>query len=216
MKSYRWVEGTILTLFSVQILTAFLIYSSLPEMMPTHWNIRGEVDGYMTKLWGLSFHIMLNIGLYFFLIAASFIDPKGKMAQFRTTYNQIRLALHMLLFIIFFIFIANGIGYKISVDRTMPALISLLIIYLGNFMGKVQPNYFVGIRTPWTLEDPVVWKKTHRISGPVWIAAGVIGLIGSWHGGVWAFVFFSGAIFIACVFSVWYSWHCYKAVRHNQ
>lgn len=210
MKRGILTETFILVLLGLQGIASFLLYPGLPDRLPTHWNIHGQVDGTMPKIQGLLVPLGINLGLYILLLAIPYLDPKKKMAQFRNTYGWIRLSVHIFMALLFVAMMANSLGYKISMDRIVPALVSILIIILGNLMGKMRPNYFIGIRTPWTLESPTVWQKTHRISGPVWVAAGLVGLVGSLLGGSWAFVLLFFPLMLAVAFSIGYSWYAFK------
>ena len=210
MKRQFLIETIILVMLGLQCITSFLLYPSLPDRLPTHWNIHGQVNGTMPKMQGLLVTLGINLGLYVLLLAIPYLDPKRKIEQFRNTYGWIRLSVHIFMALLFLAIMAYPLGYRIPMDRIVPALVSILIIILGNFMGKMRPNYFVGIRTPWTLESPVVWQKTHRISGPIWVAAGLLGLAGSLLGGFWAFGLLIFPLMLAVVFSIGYSWYAFK------
>jgi len=205
----HWIEPAIWLLLLTQLAVSLYLYPQLPDPLPTHWNIRGEVDGYMGKPFGVAFPLALNLGIYLLLAALPKLDPRGKVEQFRQVLDRFRLLIHGLLVVIFLIALFNALGYDIPVDKTVPALISLLFVLLGNYLGKLRPNYFIGIRTPWTLENEQVWQKTHRVSGPVWMGAGLVGLLGSLWGGAIAFALFFGSIMAAAAFSLWYSWKVY-------
>jgi uncharacterized membrane protein len=215
MKKGALTEVFIATLLGLQVITSFLLYPRLPDRLPTHWNLHGQVDGTMPKMQGLLVPLGINLCLYLLLLAIPYLDPKGKMEQFRDTYGWIRLSLHTFMALLFVAMMAFSLGYRISIDRVVPGLVSLLIIVCGKLMGRMRPNYFVGIRTPWTLESPEVWQKTHQVSGPVWVVAGVLGLIGSLLGGPWAFGLLFFPLMLAAVFSIWYSWHAFKMEKQN-
>jgi uncharacterized membrane protein len=210
MKRQFLTETIILFLLGLQGIASFLLYPRLPDRLPTHWNIHGQVDGTMSKMNGLLVSLGINLGLYVLLLAIPYLDPKKKMEQFRETYGWIRLSMHIFMALLFVAMMAYSLGYKIPMDRIVPALVSILIIILGNLMGKMRPNYFVGIRTHWTLENPAVWQKTHRISGPIWVAAGLLGLVGSLFGGSWAFGLLFFPLTLAVAFSIGYSWYAFK------
>ncbi|AVX20971.1 MULTISPECIES: SdpI family protein [Carboxydocella] len=209
----KWIEIAIWSLLLGQLALSVYLYPRLPDPLPTHWNMRGEVDGYMSKPLGVGFPLALNLGIYLLLVSLPALDPKAKIEKFQQVLDMVRLFIHGLLTVIFVIALLNSLGYAIPVDKTVPALISLLFIFLGNYLGKLRPNYFIGIRTPWTLENEQVWQKTHRVSGPVWMGAGLVGLIGSFRGGAIAFGFFFGALMAATAFSLWYSWKVYQDLK---
>ncbi|HEY3346243.1 MAG TPA: SdpI family protein [Nitrospirota bacterium] len=216
MVKRKSLESVIIAIIASQLVAAYLIYPLLPDPMPTHWGMDGEPNGWMSRRMGVAVPIGINLILYLVLFVAPYIDPKRRIGQFLHTFIWIRIVLHLFMSIFFAIAMAAALGDNIAVDRVIPATVSVLIIFLSNYLGKLRPNYFIGIRTPWTLEDPEVWKLTHRASGPVWMGAGIIGLAGSWFGGVVAFGTFFGALLAAGVFSIWYSWKVFRQRTSEQ
>jgi len=75
--------------------------------------------------------------------------------------------------------IAAGLGFSVKIDRLMPLGVGLLVVFLGNFLTRVEPNWFIGIRTPWTLSSDTVWRKTHRTGGWVFVLGGLVLAIGA-------------------------------------
>jgi uncharacterized membrane protein len=153
---------------------------SIPDPAPIHWNAAGEVDGYGSPwIVALLPPIVATIMALLALVLPR-IDPRGQgyMAFFRT------YALIMNSLVLFFaglqvITIGVAVGWPVSVPRLLCLGMSLLIVVLGNELGRVTPNYFVGIRTPWTLADPDVWRKTHRVGARLFVAGGGLAALSS-------------------------------------
>lgn len=154
------------------------LYPSLPRRVPNHWNSRWQIDGYVSKAFVTFGLPLINLGMYVLFIALPYIDPKRKnYERFEPTYQYLKYLL-----IIFFLgvevtslLIATGAIVNTAVF--IQILISLLFILLGNVMGRFKHNYFVGIKTPWTLANEEVWNKTHRMAAPIWVIGGIVNII---------------------------------------
>jgi uncharacterized membrane protein len=149
------------------------IWNQLPETIPMHWNASGEIDRYGSKngLWLTTF-MMAGLGYFLFLVLPK-IDPKGKLNNMGNKLNHLRFALS-----IFMSALAVFIIYSTKQSESKPTfifiLIGLLFTILGNYFKTIKPNYFIGIRTPWTLENEDVWKKTHLLGGKLWFTGGLL------------------------------------------
>lgn len=183
------------------LIFGLLAYPFLPESIPTHWNIHGEVDGWSGKTFGIIFLPLLNLALYFLLLLFQRIDPRRlNYENFAGVYKLIRILLHLFLGIIYLVSLLFAMGYPLRVDLIVRILVSLLIIIIGKYMSKIRHNYFVGIKTPWTLASEEVWFRTHRFSSPLWISAGFLGLILSFFKQPWSgYITFASYLIIAIV-----------------
>ncbi|RYD68849.1 MAG: SdpI family protein [Sphingobacteriales bacterium] len=158
------------------IITYF--WDRFPAEIPLHWNMNGEADSYGSKLEGLLLMPLVNIGLYILLLVLPYIDPKkANYALFKSPYQILRFVIHIFLFLAFMMIIFTVLGYDISSQKIIPLAVIALMLVLGNYMGTIRPNYFVGIKTPWTLANEDVWVKTHRFSGKIWVFASLIMLV---------------------------------------
>jgi uncharacterized membrane protein len=149
------------------------IWRSLPEKVPIHWNGSGEIDDYGNKS-ELFFVLLLLVGLpYLILLNISNIDPKQKLQNMGTKLNNIRLIINLFMSALA-IFILNCIQQKTSNPGFILSIVGLLIAFLGNYFKTIKPNYFIGIKTPWTLENEEIWKKTHLLAGKMWFVGGIL------------------------------------------
>ncbi|WP_409293754.1 SdpI family protein [Peribacillus sp. SCS-26] len=150
-------------------------YPDLPAEIPTHWNSSGEVDGYSSKLSAMLTSIGMLIIIYLILQFIPRVDPKRKNYQlFSKGYKNTNIAILILFFFINMLTIGAGLGFDFDMDNLVPLSVGLLLLVIGNYMPQFKPNYFVGIKTPWTLNNEDVWKRTHRFGGRVFIAGGLL------------------------------------------
>lgn len=194
------------------------IFPSLPAKIPVHFNAAGVADRYDDKATGAWFMIwlMLGMGALFTILPA--ISPKSKSIEsFRSSYDAIVFGL-MGFFLLLQIAMLQSTTGKFSMSVGITVAVCALIAYLGNFMGKVTPNYFVGIRTPWTLESPAVWERTHRLGAKLMVGAALIGMIAALAGAPTMFII--PLVVIAVLIPVPYSYWIYreqnKATNENQ
>lgn len=186
-------------------------WSAIPDVIPTHYGISGKADAFGNKsslLWGVPLFL---IGLYSMISVVPLIDPKRRIQFADKGFFTLRLlttALISLLCLGYLMAIQN----KIDINRTVSVLLMTFTVLIGNYFPVLKPNYFIGIRSPWTLEREDVWKKTHRVSGRVWMAGGMVGLvlILVWPG----FPVIGSAVILTllALFSLIYSYRVYKEV----
>jgi uncharacterized membrane protein len=154
-----------------------IVYNSLPTQVATHFSIDGKPDDYSNKS-ALIFIIGLlqitTIGVYLLLTNLNKIDPKKAANQSKETMQKMATAIVFLLSTIAVIMIYSADNNGFSLNKLLLPVLGLFFTYLGNLMYSVKPNYFVGIRTPWALEDEDTWRKTHQLAGKMWFAGGII------------------------------------------
>lgn len=201
-----------LTLVVLSFMLATIMYARLPDLIPTHWNARGQVNGFTPKPWGPFVLPLLMLGVYLLLVVIPRISPRGyRVERFQGAFEITQSAVIAFLFLVNTLVLFAGIGVPVPMHRAVNAALGLLFVLLGNFMGKFTRNFFAGIRTPWTLASDEVWLRTHRLGGKLLVLAGIVvfvsGLLGG--GGVWAL----GAIGIAVGIPVVYSYILYRRIE---
>ena len=162
----------LLALVPLVLVAAF--YSRLPDQVPMHWGFDGEINRYGSKneLW-----LMAALGPLFALLFQFLprLDPKKRSYERFQKYYE-AFAVVMTAFVAVIMGIALVESFRpgtLSVGRAVSILLGLLFLFMGNMMGKIKPNYFFGVRTPWTLADPDVWNRTHRLAGRLFCLAGL-------------------------------------------
>ncbi len=161
-----------------------VIYARLPERIPTHWNLAGEVDGWSSR--GTAWLLPgLALGMWALLTVLPRLDPRGQnYTRFRDTYWLVVNLTLLFLGVLHVATLGYALGWPVQVDRVVNAMVGLLFVAIGNVLPRVRPNWFLGIRTPWTLESDRVWRETHRFGGRVFVAGGVVLLLlALWPGG---------------------------------
>jgi len=157
---------------------AIWAYPQLPPRIPSHWNIHGEVDGYAGRFVGAFVMPLVILAVAGIAHVLPKIDPKGQnYPKFHDTYWLLINGILIFMGVMYLAVIGNAIGAPIPVQQVLPAALGFLFIILGNYLGRVQPNWFLGIRTPWTLSSDTVWRKTHRLGAWVFVIAGILFIV---------------------------------------
>ena len=193
-------------------LTGFLLWDRLPAQMASHWNINDQVDGYTSKLWGVLLMPLIATGLFLLFLVIPNIDPlKQNILQFRNSFNLFILLITVFLLYIYGLTLAWNLGNQdFSMGRAMLPGLGILFMYIGYLLRQSKRNFFIGIRTPWTLSSDRVWEKTHQLGGILFMIAGVIALIGSFFGGTTAFWLFFVPLMGSVIILTAYSYLIYR------
>ena len=187
------------------IIISAVVYPVLPAQVASHWNVSNQVDGYMSRFWGVAMMPLITIAMAALFLAIPAIDPlKANIAQFRGVFNGfIVLMVAYMLYIHILTLVYNlGVIFPISVPM-IPAM-GLLFVFAGVMMGRSKRNYFIGIRTPWTLANDTVWDETHKLGSKMFIAAGIISVLTMFLGenGFWLMMaIIMGAALVPVVYS---------------
>lgn len=212
--SYYEIAPVALIIFSA--LVGFLVYPSLPHQIPSHWNARGIVDDWMNKNLAVLFFPVLTLAVYLLMTFIPFADPyKKNYLKFARHYFLFRAITVLFLVLIYFFTLWYAMGLKANIVYFIIPMLSIFIIYTGFFMTKVKRNYFVGIRTPWTIHSEKVWDKTHEFGGKVVVIAGILSLI-SIISVKYSFIIFISIILIAFSIPVVYSYILFKKEKDKK
>src|ERR1051326_3286436 len=160
---------------------AFANWDKFPGRIATHFNMNGQPDDYSSKAFALIFLPCINIMMYALFLVLPYLDPrKRNYALFEDKWRIIRTVLHAFLSFITFVTFFFALGYKVDVGMYVCYGITLLMLVFGNYLGNIRPNWFIGIRLPWTLENETVWVMTHRFAGRLWVACSLLMLPVYW------------------------------------
>ena len=167
------------------------LYPQMPEQMPAHWNAAGQVDGFMPKFWGLFLMPLISVGLLLLFLVIPRIDPlKGNIAKFRNYFDGFVILIMVFLFYIYFLTLIWSLNITFNMMYMIMPAIAILLFYMGILMRKVKRNWFIGIRTPWTLSSTKVWDRTNTKGSKLFMVFGVITLMAMFTGdyAIWVFL----------------------------
>lgn len=175
MKTMTRIHLVSLALVGVAAVLTVLAYGKLPDPVPTHWNVHGEVDGYTAKPLGPFLLPLAMLAMSVMFMVLPRISPRRfEIEGFDGAYGWIILSVQSMLLLTCGLAHLSGMGFDVDIGRMLSIAVGLLFMVMGNFMGKVTRNFFLGIRTPWTLSSEEVWLRTHRFAGKVFVLAGFL------------------------------------------
>ncbi|MFA5184179.1 MAG: SdpI family protein [Patescibacteria group bacterium] len=190
---------------------AIYFYQSFPERVATHWGLDGQVNGYSSR--GVAAFLLpgMALGMYLLFLVIPYFDPKKEQyAAFAPVYHRFKSLMVGFLSLLFVMMGLNGLGYTVDMGFWTPLLIGALFIAIGWLLNKVKMNWFMGIRTPWTLSSETVWDKTHAASGKVFLLAGLLMAATVLAPGIGKIVLFILAIAILVLALPIYSYYLYR------
>jgi uncharacterized membrane protein len=171
------------TFVTVSVVAGAVLYPRLPDPVPTHFGLRAEPDGYTAKPLGVFLTPIAILALGLFFAALPRISPKQyRIDRFLKVYEIMAVAVLAAEFADGLLGLHIALGHPMDRSRAGVVTLGFLMVVLGNFLGKVTRNFFVGIRTPWTLANPEVWLRTHRLGGVAFVAGGAVILIAGFTG----------------------------------
>ncbi len=191
---------------------AVWLYPQLPAEVPGHWNVHGQVDGYMPRFWGAAMPALMVFGLAVLMVVLPLVSPrKFEIGPFARIYVLLMLVVQAIVLIIGLTVLLAGAGYAVRVPFVVMLAVGALFMVLGNYMGKLRRNFFMGIRTPWTLASDAVWERTHRMGGWAFVLGGAVLIVGTLAGGMlWPLI---ALVAIAVVAPVAYSFVVYRRLE---
>jgi len=189
------------------------IYESLPDIIPTHFNYKGEADGTgekSTLIIVSAFMSCVSLFTYFIVKNANKIDPK-KNTQSPELLLKIAYTIVVFLCAVLLVIIQSSKTGSMKSNQFLLPLIGLLFAGLGNFMHSIKPNYFIGMRLPWTLENPENWRKTHQIGSKIWMIGGMLIAVGTpFLPNSMGFIFSMIVLLVMVVYPIIYSYRLFK------
>jgi uncharacterized membrane protein len=170
-------------------LAGVVLWNRLPDPMASHWNVNDQVDGYISKFWGVFLMPLVTVGMFLLFLLIPNIDPlKANIAQFREVFNLFITLIVAFMIYVYILSLRWNLGYTdMGMSQGMLPAMGVLFIFIGYLLRKAKRNFFIGIRTPWTLSSDRVWDETHRLGAVLFMISGVLAIIGSFFGGNTAF-----------------------------
>jgi len=208
-----WILTALATL-AAGALSAYA-WAVLPAdaQLPIHWNLAGEPDRFANKAWALLLGpgIILGIGALFAVLPV--LEPRRENFERSGSFFRVIWALMVLfLLVLHGAVVFTGLGYPVSIPMVLGVSLSVLFLVMGNMLSKTRSNFFMGIRTPWTLSSEEVWIKTHRLGGRLFMLTGLVGLVTAFFFSP-QIIFFviMGGTMLSALIAVVYSFFAYKA-----
>jgi len=201
-----------LALIAIALVFSLAIYSHLPSQTASHWDVNDQVNGSMPRFWGAFMMPLIAVAMLGLFLLIPAIDPlKVNIAKFREIFNAFIVVIVVFMLYIHFLTLLWNLGYQNFRMGTaiLPAM-GLIFIFSGLLMRKAKRNFFIGIRTPWTLSSDNVWDQTHRVGSWLFIASGILAFAGMLVPGPTAFMFVLIPVIASAVFLLIYSYVLYQ------
>jgi len=204
-----------LTIIVLMFATGIILYPRLPDQMPMHWDAEGNIDGYGSKFTGTFLMPLVTIGLYILFTVIPYIAVyKKNIKSFYFYYFGFKIAFVSYCAIIYFASLLPNFGYNINMSYVFMPLLAVLLYIVGIMMRKSKRNFFIGIRTPWTLSSDEVWDKTHKLGGKMFKVIALITLFATPFGSIGVYILLI-SLFGFVGFILFYSYYVYKKVEKN-
>lgn len=203
---------TLLLVLAVTWVLAFVYEPKLPEEVPTHWNIDGEIDGYTAKPWGVFMLPLISTLTSLLLMLLPLVAPKGfQLGAAKKVYEIIVLVVALFMLGVMLLSFHAALNQDVDMNQWIMVGLGALFLILGNYLSKVPKNFFLGIRTPWTLASDEVWYKTHRLGSWVFVLVGLLVILGSFLN--WPFAWLMGLLAGSGLILVIYSLLAYRKLE---
>jgi uncharacterized membrane protein len=175
----RKSEITALIIILMSFIVGIYFYPKIPEKLASHWNIQGQVDGYVSKFWGLFVIPIISITLLVFFILIPRIDPlKENIKRFIKYFDIFIILIILFLFYLYLLIIFWNLGMRFSITQVLAPAVGMLVYYSGVLTEHAKRNWFIGVRTPWTISNEKVWNETNKLGGKLLRLSGLIAVFG--------------------------------------
>lgn len=206
-------EHLILAVALLNFLLAVLIYPLMPDPMVGHWSLAGEADGYLPKFWGVFLFPLIAAGLYVVYRILPVIDPhQENLKKFRWAFDDFVIAMELFFVYLFALTILWNLGITFNFSQFIAPAVGVLFYVIGILVEESRQNWFIGIRTPWTLSDERVWDQVHRISGRLFRYCALLAFLGIILPDL-AFYLILVPVVAVAVFAIVYSYYEYQRLR---
>jgi len=216
MKKIRLYDIISILIILFVAISAYYYNGLLPDTVITHWDMEGKANGWSDKSMLTVFVPFLIIGIYILFRFLPKMDPKKEnYIKFDSAYHAFKLVMVVFLAIIYFVSVYINLGYDFPMSSIMTWLVGILFIIIGFLIRNVKQNWFMGIRTPWTLSNQEVWRRTHLLASKVFIAGGIAFLFMPYASPSWVPVIFIIVVVAMISLSFGYSYWIYKKLENK-
>lgn len=202
----KWKEILLVVIGLSPAVGGAVLYNRLPNTMASHFGMNNEVNGTMSKEMSLLMLVLLGLVPLIMRIIRSIDPKKANFEKFPAAFEVTRFGVTILLAVVGWSIIIYNLGYGLDFKKITIISLGALFAVMGNFLTQVKPNYTFGIRTPWTLANEEIWRKTHRLGGPLMMAGGVVSFIAAFLVTPIAIIVFIAAIVISSFIPIIYSY----------
>ena len=190
----------------IPMIAGLFLWEKLPEQVPFHWNINGEVDDWCSKGFAVFGFPVILMGFHWLCIFACTADPKRKNYNPKMFGLVLWICPALSLLLNAFVY-ATALGNDLAVETIMPMLVGLMFVIIGNLLPKCRQSYTMGIKLPWTLNNEENWNKTHRFAGKIWVIGGLMIMATAFLGSFWLLMI---ALLAMCAVPTVYSYLLYR------
>ena len=170
----------------IPVVVGLILWDKLPDQVPVHWNVNGEVDDYATKTQAVFAMPLVLVAFQWICVLGTSLDPKKQNVNDKM-FTLVLWIIPVISLLCNSMVYATALGHKISVEIIMPLFMGALFVVIGNYLPKCKQSYTVGIKLPWTLDDEENWNKTHRLAGFLWVISGIVIMATAFLGVFWIF-----------------------------
>jgi uncharacterized membrane protein len=214
MKIFNWKkEWFALATLVAGLAITWAWFDDLPAQVPSHWNISGQIDGWTSPTGHALMFVGLMVFMYLLFTAIPYLEPrKENMAKSLGFLNVIKNYM-----LAFFLGLYTLISYMavynapLAIEKFISVGVGLLFAIIGIHLTKIKSNYFMGIRTPWTLSSDDIWQKTHKLGSTLFLASGILFIASVLLPTPWNFVIPMIGVLIAAIFPILYSYLLFRA-----
>lgn len=216
VKKNKWLLIVTSVVILLPILGGLLLWDKLPEKVPYHWGVNGEVDGWASRPVAVFLLPAFMLAMQWFCVLMTGLDPKVKDV---TTTKMMGLVLWIIpvlnLFLHVTVYLA-ALGREVDMAAVMPLFMGTLFVVIGNYLPKCKHSYTMGIKVPWALSDEENWNATHRFGGKVWVAGGLLMMLCALLPGMTAFCVMMGITLMMCIIPTVYSYRYHKKHKKDE
>jgi len=207
----RWVG---LPVIAGMLVFSAAVFTRLPDTVATHWSMSGEADGFSSRALGAVLAPGIAFALWLLLPLLRRVDPRQtNYERFDGTFWLVLNVLIVFMGAIHVMSLGAALGWPINVSRAMLVIIGVMFVALGNYLPRVRSNWWMGIRTPWTMESESVWRQTHRLAGYTFVIGGLVAALSALLPTSIAFGVGFTAVMVGALIPVVYSYVVYRRER---
>ncbi len=200
----KWIP---LLIVAAAVIASATVYPRLPETIPTHWGMDGQPNDWSSRAFGAWLSPAILLGMWALLRILPAIDPRGSnYAKFGDAFEGIIVSIMLFMLGMHIIILRAALGHPVAMQRVVPIGVGALFVAIGNLLPRARPNWFVGIRTPWTLSSDRVWEKTHRFGGHLFVATGIVIVLAALTIPQWAHIVLVTAVLLCTAAVLIYSY----------